>query len=408
VTEQRDAGRAIRAYAAMRREFVRRDGLYRRDGRPRLPGTAAHLWPTARAFVAAVDLLGLPADLLSGCDADAAVAAHLRALEAYWDDPGGRLAAYASDVTGSRFGGDRYYDDNAWVGLGLVALERLRPGRGHADRAAALFRFAAGGWDVRPDAPNPGGVFWVEQDRGIGMRNHDRNVVSNAPNAQLALHLAELAELAELAGEAGLAELTGEADDAEPEAEADDVDQRAAGLRARALDMYAWVNATLDAGAAAGAPGTGLFFDKLRGDGTVDETRWTYNQGSMVGVNVLLARAALAVGSEEHGVYLSRAQAIGAKALRHYADAYQRQPAAFNAILFRNLLQLHAATADDELRGAIRAAMAGYAEAAWARYRDRHDRFRFRPGGPTLLDQSAMVQIYALLARDPGDYGALA
>jgi hypothetical protein len=373
------AARAVRAYAAMRRHFLRRDGLYRRDGRRHLPGMAAHLWPTARAFAAAVDLLGLRRDLLLGFDADSAVAGHLRALEAYWDDTA-KLPSYASDVIGSRFGGDRYYDDNAWVGLALVQLERLRPDHGHAERAATLFRFAAAGWDVRADVPSPGGVFWVEQNppaRGAGTTNHDRNTVSNAPNAQLGLHLTELAPV-----------------QTDPHG------------YARARDMYAWVNVTLDAGGDAGAPATGLFFDKVRGDGTVDHTLWTYNQGSMIGANVLLARQA-GVGTAG-GVYLRRAEAIAAKALRHYAGVYEGQPPAFNAILFRNLLQLHAATADARLRERIRGAMCAYAETAWTAHRDGRDRFRFSPGGPTLLDQSAMVQIYALLAWDAEDYAALA
>ena len=227
-------------------------------------------------------------------------------------------------MIGSRLGGDRYYDDNAWVGLGLVQLERLRPGRGHVERARSLFRFAIGGWDARPEAPSPGGVFWVEQNppaRGAGTRNHDRNVVSNAPNAQLGLHLAEVATAT---GGAGGAE-----------------------LHARAHDMYTWVNVTLDAGRDTGAPATGLFFDKLRGDGTIDETLRTYNQGSMIGANVLLARQA-----DRGAPYLARAEAIAAKALRHYSGSYESQPAAFNAILFRNLLGLHAATADEGLRRA--------------------------------------------------------
>ena len=391
MTGEVHAARAVRAYAAMRRHFVRQDGLYRRDGQPRLPGMAAHLWPTARAFVAAVDLLGMPGDLRLGFDADGAVAAHLGALELYWDDQADE-PAYASDTIGSRFGGDRYYDDNAWVGLGLVQLERLRPGRGHAERARTLFRFAANGWDARPDVPSPGGVFWVEQGRGNGLGNHDRNVVSNAPNAQLGLHLAAQAGRANGANGA-----TG------------------AGEYARAHDMYAWVNVTLDAGRAAGAPATGLFFDKLRGDGTLDETLWTYNQGSMIGANVLLARRAAAAASsgaganaDPDGPHLARAEAIAAKALRHYAGTYEDRPAAFNAILFRNLLQLHAATADAGLRQRIRQAMSAYAGAAWTAHRDRHDRFRFGRGGPTLLDQSAMVQVYALLAWDPEDYSSLA
>ena len=374
---QGHAARAIRAYAAMRRHFLRRDGLYRRDGRPRLPGAPAHLWPTARALAGAVDLLGIRADVLGGFDAEAGVAVHLRALEAYWDDTP-RLPSYASDVIGSRFGGDRYYDDNAWVGLALAQLERLRPGHGHARRARSLFDFALGGWDARPDVPSPGGVFWVEQDRGAGLSNHDRNTVSNAPNAQLGLHLADL--------------LAGGGD---------------ARRYARAHDMYAWVNVTLDAGREAGTPAAGLFYDKVRGDGSVDRTLWTYNQGSMVGANVLLARQA-GPGSDAGAEHLARAEAIAANALRHYAGAYEDQPPAFNAILFRNLLQLSALTSDADLRGRIRAAMSAYAEAAWALRRDRHDRFRFRGGGPTLLHQSAMVQVYALLAWDPGDYGALA
>jgi len=396
VNGQGHAARAVRAYAAMRRHFLRRDGLYRRDGPLRVLGAAAHLWPTARAFAAAVDLLGVRATTLGGFDAEAAVSAHLRALEAYWDDTS-PLPSYASDVIGSRFGGDRYYDDNAWVGLALVQLERLRPGHGHAQRAGALFGFAVGGWDARPDVPSPGGVFWVEQTpptRGAGVANHDRNTVSNAPNAQLGLHLADLSAGDDVAGRYG-----------------------------RAHDMYDWVNATLDAGRDAGAPATGLFFDKVRGDGTLDRTLWTYNQGSMVGANVLLARQArrdagteaeAGAGTEARGeagpgsVYLARAEAIAAKALRHYAGAYERQPPAFNAILFRNLLQLCAVTSDAGLRERIRAAMSAYAEAAWASHRDGHDRFRFGRAGPTLLHQSAMVQIYALLAWDPSDYGALA
>jgi hypothetical protein len=394
------AARAVRAYAAMRRHFLRRDGLYRRDGRPRLPAMAAHLWPTARAFVAAVDLLGMPGDLRLGFDADTAVAAHLGALEAYWDDRADE-PAYASDTIGSRFGGDRYYDDNAWVGLGLVQLERLQPGGGHAQRARALFRFAANGWDARPDVPSPGGVFWVEQGRGNGIGNHDRNVVSNAPNAQLGLHLAAVAGGTSGANGAGGANGVGGAN--------------APGEYARAHDMYAWVNVTLDAGRAAAAPATGLFFDKLRGDGTLDETLWTYNQGSMIGANVLLARQAATRAHSGAGAnadpddpYLVRAEAIAAKALRHYAGTYEDRPAAFNAILFRNLLQLHAATADAGLRQRIRHAMSAYAGAAWTAHRDRHDRFRFGRGGPTLLDQSAMVQVYALLAWDPDDYRSLA
>jgi hypothetical protein len=373
VTPELYAGRAARAYAAMQRGFRTRGGRYRRDGRWRLPGAAAHLWPFARALVATLDLAGVPAGPVDGFDADAQIAGHLRALEDYWDHTGD-LPAYASDVTGTWFGGDRYYDDNAWVGLGLIQLERMRPGPGRTDRAAELLRFAIGGWDARvAGVPSPGGVFWVEQGKGVGARNHDRNTVSNAPNAQLGLHLREL-------GRAGATE----SGPVGPE------------------QMYAWVNQTLDAGLAQGAPGTGLFWDKIRGDGSFDRKFWSYNQGSMVGLNVLLARAG---GDSTH---LSLAEAITRNALREFAGGYAAQPAAFNAILFRNLLQLHAATADASLQSEILAAMRSYGEELWAAPRDRYDCVRLAGAAPTLLDQSAVVQVLALLAWDPGDYGKLA
>ena len=368
------AARAARAYAAMQRRFRARDVLYRRDGRLHPPGTAAHLWPFSRALVATLDLAGIADASTADIDAEGAVAASLIALERYWD-PSGDPPAYSSDVRGARLGGDRYYDDNAWVGLALVQLERMRPGSACLDRAEELFRFAASGWDRRV-VPNPGGVFWVEQGRGAGATNHDRNTVSNAPNAALGLHLAELRP--------GPLTAPGSID---------------------AEGMYEWVLATLDASRESELPGTGLFWDKLRGDGTLDKKLWSYNQGSMIGANVLLARR----GGKSRAEYLGRAEAIARKALAHFGrDGYERQPAAFNAIYFRNLLLLHAATGDAALRAEILKTLRGYTDQAWYERRDRRHLFHFPDGGVTLLNQSAMVQLLALLAWDPREYERLA
>jgi len=361
------AQRAGRAYDTMQRRFCAPDGRYRRDGRRpalSLPGSAAHLWPFIRAFVATLDLAGVRAAPALPAHGDAAIGRRLDALERYWDRRGPH-PAYASDRPGTLRVGDRYYDDNAWVGLALVQLERMRPGTSRPDRAAAIVQFALAGWDRSGRRPHPGGVFWVEQGRGTGRRNHDRNTVSTAPIAQLALHLAQL-------GGASLpARLSPEPD-----------------------EMYAWVNAALDAGRDGEQPGTGLYWDKLRGDGTVDRAQWSYNQGSMVGLNVLLARR-----GPGGPAYLARAEAIARRALAHYASAgYDSQPAAFNAIFFRNLLTLHAATADTALRADIRSAMAGCADRLWQQRRDDVD----------LLDHSALVSICSLLAWDERDYALLA
>jgi hypothetical protein len=359
----------------MQTRFCPNRGLYRRGGLVHRRSTAAHLWPFARAVVATLDLAGVREDLVDRFDADVAIADRLETLARYWD-PAGGAPAYSSDVVGRRLGGDRYYDDNAWVGLALVQLERMRPGSGHLDRSAELFRFAVLGWDRRPEVPSPGGVFWVEQGHGAGARNHDRNTVSNAPNATLGLHLAELTG-ASVGTQYSIC----------------------------AEDMYGWVNATLDASDDPDPPFTGLFWDKLRGDDTIDRAFWSYNQGSMIGANVLLDRC----DRSSQDRYLPRAEAIARKALRHFAHGgYETQPPAFNAIFFRNLLLLHAATRDAELRTGIIEAMRAYTDRAWSQRRDRHDRFHFSRTGVTLLDQSAMVQLLALLAWDPGAYRKLA
>jgi hypothetical protein len=124
----------------------------------------------------------------------------------------------------------------------------------------------------------------------------------------------------------------------------------------------------------------------------------------MIGANVLLDRRAGGPRAD----YLARAEAITRRALRHFAGGgYERQPPAFNAIFFRNLLLLHAATGDAGLRTEIVQTMRAYTDRAWSERRDRYDCFHFSRG-VTLLTQSAMVQLLALLAWDPGAYRKLA
>ena len=365
------AAQAFSAWDALQRGFGRttrrgrsRPG-YRRSEGLHLPGADEHVWPLARAFVAALDLAGVPARRrpAGAPDLDQAIRAHVAALERYLD-PAQRPIAYRSDPVGAHGGGDRYHDDNAWIGLGLVQLERLRPGTVGLDRARELYAFARSGWDERTDVPYPGGVFWVEQGVGIGRRNHDRNTVSCAPNAQLGLHLA-------LLGAAGDAEV------------------------ADAERMIAWVH-----GALATAGGT-LFRDKIRGDGSVDVALWSYNQGSMAGAELLRHR----LGRDGA---LARAQTI-TRAVSDWApQRLQSQPPAFNAILLRNLLAVAAACNDTALAQAVRRQLLDYAVWLQSQPRDRHGLTRARGRRATVLDQSGLVSVLALLAWDPADYGRLA
>jgi hypothetical protein len=371
------AARAVRAYNAMERAFRREDGMYRRDGLAARFGAVAHLWPFARALVATLDLAGIERDVLPALHPGAAIGRMLAVLERYWNARPGALAAYASDPPGgSRFGGDRYYDDNAWVALALIQRHRLAAGvvePGDLARVGQLWEFAQAGWDRSGEAPS-GGVFWVEQGHGIGRRNHDRNAVSSAPNAQVGLHLADL----------GISTASTVA----PE------------------EMFGWVVEHLDAG----GDGLGPFYDKLRGDGTLDTKVWTYNHGSMIGASVLLARRAAATGHHRAAAeWTDRAEAMARRSLQHFAGAGLRgQPAEFNAIYFRNLLLLHRASTDQPLRAELTATILAYADWLWHSCRAGEDRFRFKRRGFTLLGQSAVVQIFALLAWDPDAYGLIA
>jgi predicted alpha-1,6-mannanase (GH76 family) len=330
----------------MREKWRTGRGVYRRDGRLRVPRLAAHLWPFSQALVATVLIAGIGEELTLGFAARDAIAADLATLERYWQADAVH-PAYSSDVAGSRVGGDRYYDDNAWIGLALVLLERVRPGWSRVDRALATYEFALDGWDQ-----HGGGVFWVEQGRGMGRRNHDRNLVSTAPSAQLGLQLGELGGW-----------------------------EQSADARVGPEEMYAWVVETLDES----RDGSGLFSDKVRGDGSIDPMQWSYNQGAMVGLNVALARARATQDD-----YLGRAEIIARRALGRLELA--SQPPAFNAIFFRNLLSLHAASGDAQLRDEIVSALRRYTG----------DVSSQTPA--TLLDASAIVQLLALLAWEPGAY----
>ena len=86
------------------------------------------------------------------------------------------------------------------------------------------------------------------------------------------------------------------------------------------------------------------------------------------------------------------------------------QPPAYNAVFFRNLLVLSAETGDDRYRAAAQA----YADRVWDTLRDPSTGLfdfvygRTRTAEPhRLLDQAAMLQIYAALALGPDATAAL-
>jgi predicted alpha-1,6-mannanase (GH76 family) len=151
-----------------------------------------------------------------------------------------------------------------------------------------------------------------------------------------------------------------------------------------ARNAYAWTKRCL------GTP-SGLVADHIDLDGKVDPHTWSYNQGAMIAAAVRLYRA---TGRRS---YLDDAERTADASLREIGDPLTSgEPPIFLAIFYRDLLELGSAVAGRSDRSAIE----GFADEAWSRARNpKTGLFSFYGRQPTLLDQAAMVQVYAQLAR---------
>jgi hypothetical protein len=165
----RDGKRAEASYKALQRfYYVPQYKVYKGD-------PYAFTWPSSQALSATVALAGVPK---LGAHYSGAVGDRVQGLEHYFDDsarpPGYDGAARAP----LGHGGDKYYDDNEWIGLALLRRWRETHSAALLSRARTTFELAASGWDPDQAHPCPGGVFFNNSPK-----NTDRNTVTNAPGA---------------------------------------------------------------------------------------------------------------------------------------------------------------------------------------------------------------------------------
>jgi hypothetical protein len=296
-------------------------------------GTA---WPTGQAAAAALDLALTQGNRKLAKEA-------LEALERFERKDGSYDARHGK-------AGDRFYDDNAWIGLDLMQAYRMWGDEKYLHKAKDVFRFLQTGF-----AEN-GGVMWKENWNAT-------HAASTGPTAQLAL---------------ALHEATGEQQYLET-----------------AKQLQAFTDTRLR-----GANGT--IADYVTLDGHVygdDEAEgvFSYNQGTAIGADVQLYRA---TGDAQ---YLERAKHTASAAIAFFSqgDSLWKQPPSFNAIFFRNLLDLDAVAPDPQYRQMLES----YLKRADSDARKRKSGLyggggigKYGKGkGTSLIDQAAFTQMWSLL-----------
>lgn len=275
------AQRAIASYNAMQAYLYRHDAtnLYH-EQYPVLSTDQpySYLWPLSQAYNATLDMSNVAAN-------SADVAMRVSALADYYSSSGQApnksvstnrqpsppgYDSYVDSPLGG--GGDKYYDDNAWVGLASMQQYAQTGDASALTRAQTIFNLIAAGWDSSASDPDAGGVFWTQASS-----SQDRNTVSNMPAAELGLRLFIATR------------------------NAADLDW--------ATRMYNWTYAYMR------DPSDGLFWDHVNLAGQVNQAKWTYNQGTPIGANVLFYQIT------GNPTYLQRAQQIASASLAHWSGS---------------------------------------------------------------------------------------
>ena len=301
--------RALRAFEAMQRfYYIQGSGLY--AGEP-----FSYLWPFSQGLAATVSMANVPGLPVSFAPE---VHARLIGLRNYLDTnnsgaPEGTytstLAAFDGTVappTGP--GGAKYYDDNDWVGIELARIYKKTRNAGALGYAEGIMAFEMAGFSTDQSLACPGGIPFSN-----GAENTDRNTITTAPAAELAV------QLYRITGNVQYLQF--------------------------AETAYNWVRTCL-------LQSNGLYADHIRPHGVVDPTFWSYNQGVMIGAGTLLYQSTGNAGY----LYQARQTAQLARGLLHAAAARRREPVLPVDLLPQHPLPglRHARSAGAEARAGLR------------------------------------------------------
>ncbi|HUQ97678.1 MAG TPA: glycoside hydrolase family 76 protein [Chitinophagaceae bacterium] len=266
--------------AAIKKHFYdAASGYYKETAVPEKEGKPyAYLWGVCTVYQAANEMekLGPGAPLL---------APMLPLLDAYYDaaPPAPGYASYIMKLKG----GDRFYDDNQWLGItSMDAYARTKNSR-FLVLGKTIYRYMMTGFDT----VLTGGIYWQES------KKISKNTCSNGPGIILALQLYQATKNKTYLDTAVL--------------------------------LYNWVNEKLR------AP-SGLYWDNISIDGTkIGKATFSYNTGTMLQSNVYLYEC---TGDQK---YLQQATAIADSSLHFfYGNERFRDDYWFNAVLLRGYQHL--------------------------------------------------------------------
>lgn len=367
--------RALLAFQAMQQNFyIPGTGLY--EGEP-----YSYLWPFSQALAATVSVANIPGQVASAASTDShELKARIVGLQKYWGAPTpiagqgtgeqpeseehgeGSEPAEAAGIAPPSLpsfngevvppGGASYYDDNEWVGIELARLYKLHHEAAMLEKAEQIMAFVTAGWQSNPKLACPGGVPFSDSPS-----NTERNTVTDGPAAELGV------QLYRLTGDATYLQFAEQA--------------------------YEWVRTCLR------SPSE-LYYDHIRLHGVIDTTLWSYNQGSMIGAGTLLYQAT------GNGAYLYQARQTAKAALAYFTTPrLLSENPFFPSVYFRNLMYLDSVTRDPPGPKLAQE----YVNSVWVHQRLSDNLFAFgSPPSTQLLDQAAVVQIYALLSTPAGTY----
>jgi Glycosyl hydrolase family 76 len=333
--------------------YIQGTGLYK--GEP----IYSYLWPFSQALAVTVSLSSVPGQ---STRYQRDLHARLQGLQSYLDfsnaeEPEGTFTSSLAGFDGTVApptgpGGAKYYDDNEWVGIELARTYELTHNAVALEHAQQIMALVMAGWQTDPGLACPGGIPFSN-----AASNTDRNTVTDAPAAELGIQLYRLTGNAQYLQFAQMA--------------------------------YEWVRQCL-------LQPNNLYADHIRPHGVVDQTLWSYNQGTMIGAGVLLYQAT------GNSAYLYQARQTAQAALSYFTPGrLATEIPFFISVYFRNLLYLDSVTHDPP--GPAIAQL--YADYNWTSHRLNNNLLvTGSPPAAQLLVQAAIVQVYALLSSPPSSY----